>query len=115
MEQNISIENDRALTEFHPFDIHSGRAEHPLHDPTCFWFPETARCKAMLQHLGFKDVQRGSAERREGGLVRSMIRHVRLRNKRRAQFSVLDQLCSGAADPQLKQRLLGLNRTAEVV
>jgi tRNA (mo5U34)-methyltransferase len=75
------IENDRPLAEFHPFGIQSGPTEHPLHDPTCFWFPNTACCKAMLQHVGFKDVEEEVPYATRGGLVRSMIQHVRLRNK----------------------------------
>lgn len=56
------IENDRPLTD----GIQSGPGEHPLHDPTCFWFPNSAGCKAMLQHVGFKDVEEEVPEATRG-------------------------------------------------
>ena len=74
-------ESNKPLAEFHPFGLHSGPPEHPLHDPTCFWFPNTACCLAMLQHVGFKEVEEEVPNASAGRLVRSMIQRVRFGNK----------------------------------
>lgn len=49
--------SDKAMAEFYPFGITSGPADKPEHDPTCFWFPNVACCIAMLQHVGFVNVE----------------------------------------------------------
>ena len=63
--------SDTPLAEFHPFGIQSGPPENPSHDPTCFWFPNIACCVAMLQHAGFRDVQRISPQAPVGGVFRA--------------------------------------------
>ena len=50
--------SEKPMAEFHPFGVTSGPAENPSRDPTCFWFPNIAACAAMLEHVGFRDVQR---------------------------------------------------------
>ena len=50
--------SETPMAEFHPFGITSGPQENRSCDPTCFWFPNIAGCIAMLQHVGFKDVER---------------------------------------------------------
>jgi tRNA (mo5U34)-methyltransferase len=50
------------MAEFHPFGIKSGPPDNPTHDPTCFWFPNPACCAAMLEHVGFKQVERLSPQ-----------------------------------------------------
>jgi tRNA (mo5U34)-methyltransferase len=75
------IEVDRPLAEFHPLGVQSGPAEHPLHDPTCFWFPNTDCCIAMLQHVGFKNVEEEVPHSSTVGRVRSMLASVRFKNK----------------------------------
>jgi hypothetical protein len=64
-------QGDTPMAEFHPFGIKSGPAENPSYDPTCFWFPNIAGCAAMLQHVGFQDVQRISPEASVGGVFRA--------------------------------------------
>jgi len=59
------------IVEFHPFGITSGPPEKPSRDPTCFWFPNIAACAAMLEHVGFKDVQRISPNAPVGGVFRA--------------------------------------------
>ncbi|HEY9738341.1 MAG TPA: DUF1698 domain-containing protein [Trichocoleus sp.] len=56
------------IAEFHPFGIVSGPPEDPQRDPTCFWFPNVACCQAMLEHVGFEDVQRLSPDAPVGGV-----------------------------------------------
>jgi tRNA (mo5U34)-methyltransferase len=63
--------SEKPLAEFHPFGIKSGPPENPSHDPTCFWFPNIAACAAMLEHVGFKAVQRLSPEAPVGGVFRA--------------------------------------------
>jgi len=60
--------SEKPMAEFHPFGVKSGPPENPMHDPTCFWFPNIACCAAMLEHVGFKDVQRISAKAPVGGV-----------------------------------------------
>lgn len=61
-----------ALAEFHPFGITSGPADNPSYDPTCFWFPNIACCKAMLEHVGFKNVEQISRDAPVGGVFRAL-------------------------------------------
>jgi hypothetical protein len=49
--------SEKPMAEFHPFGITSGPTDKPEHDPTCFWFPNFVCCIAMLQHVGFQDVE----------------------------------------------------------
>lgn len=63
--------SDTPMAEFHPFGITSGPADKPSYDPTCFWFPNIAGCIAMLQHVGFEDVERISAKAPAGGVFRA--------------------------------------------
>lgn len=58
--------SDKPMAEFHPFGITSGPADNPSTDPTCFWFPNPAACKAMLEHVGFQDVQTIAPDARRG-------------------------------------------------
>src|ERR1019366_8651944 len=51
-------DSDTPMAEFHPSGIQSGPADKPIFDPTCFWFPNPACCKAMLQHVGFVEIER---------------------------------------------------------
>ena len=53
----------KPMAEFHPFGIKSGPAENPSYDPTCFWFPNIACCEALLQHVGFQEVEQNLEER----------------------------------------------------
>jgi len=62
--------SDKPVAEFHPFGLQSGPPENPSYDPTCFWFPNIACCAAMLQHVGFKDVERISPNAPVGGVFR---------------------------------------------
>ena len=62
--------SDKPLAEFHPFGIRSGPPENPSYDPTCFWFPNIACGLAMLQHVGFTDVERISPKAPVGGVFR---------------------------------------------
>jgi tRNA (mo5U34)-methyltransferase len=64
-------QSDRPIAEFHPFGIKSGPPDNPIHDPTCFWFPNAACCVAMLEHVGFKNVERVSPEGPVGGVFRA--------------------------------------------
>lgn len=61
---------DKPMAEFHPFGVTSGPADKPEHDPTCFWFPNAACCIAMLQHVGFQQVERISPDAPVGGVFR---------------------------------------------
>ncbi|MGB7556137.1 MAG: DUF1698 domain-containing protein [Candidatus Korobacteraceae bacterium] len=63
--------SQKPMAEFHPFGITSGPKNNPSRDPTCFWFPNIAGCIAMLQHVGFKDVQRISPKTFAGGVFRA--------------------------------------------
>ena len=63
--------SDRALAEFHPFGIMSGPADRPTHDPTCFWFPNRACCRAMLEHVGFLQIEDLSGDLAAGGIFRA--------------------------------------------
>ncbi len=63
-------QSDKPLAEFHPFGVRSGPPERPSHDPTCFWFPNIACCVAMLQHVGFTDVEQISPKAPVGGVFR---------------------------------------------
>ncbi len=63
--------SQKPMAEFHPFGITSGPKDNPSRDPTCFWFPNIAGCIAMLQHVGFKDVQRISPKSFAGGVFRA--------------------------------------------
>jgi tRNA (mo5U34)-methyltransferase len=64
-------QSEKPIAEFHPFGITSGPPENPSTDPTCFWFPNVAACAAMLEHVGFKDVQRISPKAPVGGVFRA--------------------------------------------
>jgi tRNA (mo5U34)-methyltransferase len=63
--------SNKALAEFHPFGIKSGPPDNPSYDPTCFWFPNIACCKALLQHVGFQDVEQISKGAPVGGVFRA--------------------------------------------
>ncbi len=63
--------SDTPMAEFHPFGITSGPQDNRSCDPTCFWFPNIAGCIAMLQHVGFKNVERISPEASTGGVFRA--------------------------------------------
>ena len=58
--------SSKPMAEFHPFGITSGPPENPSRDPTCFWFPNVAACKAMLEHVGFQEVEMISPNPRRG-------------------------------------------------
>jgi tRNA (mo5U34)-methyltransferase len=60
-----------SLAEFHPFGIMSGPPEDRLHDPTCFWFPNSACCLAMLAHVGFKEIEHISRNAPVGAVFRA--------------------------------------------
>src|SRR5215469_6621692 len=62
--------SDKPMAEFHPFGIESGPPEKREKDPTCFWFPNFACCGAMLQHVGFQDVEQISKNAPVGGVFR---------------------------------------------
>lgn len=57
--------------EFHPFGIKSGPPENPSHDPTCFWFPNHACCAAMLEHVGFQQIERLAPQAPVGAVFRA--------------------------------------------
>ena len=61
----------KPMAEFHPFGIKSGPAENPSYDPTCFWFPNIACCEALLQHVGFQEVEQISKNAPVGGVFRA--------------------------------------------
>ena len=63
--------SDKPLAEFHPFGIKSGPPDNPSYDPTCFWFPNIACCKAMLEHVGFRNVEQISKDAPVGGVFRA--------------------------------------------
>ena len=63
--------SDTPMAEFHPFGIKSGPPGNPSHDPSCFWFPNLACCAAMLEHVGFKKVERISPNAPVGGVFRA--------------------------------------------
>ena len=63
--------SDKPMAEFHPFGIESGPPENPSHDPTCFWFPNIACCAALLQHVGFQNVEQISTNAPVGGVFRA--------------------------------------------
>jgi len=50
---------DRAASLFHPFGIESGPADNRQRDPTVFWVPNAACVRAMLEHVGFVDIEGG--------------------------------------------------------
>src|SRR5208283_4754845 len=62
---------DKPMAEFHPFGVKSGPPENPSHDPTCFWFPNIACCKAMLEHVGFQNVEQNRSGAPVGGVFRA--------------------------------------------
>jgi tRNA (mo5U34)-methyltransferase len=62
---------DVPRAEFHPFGIKSGPPEKPVHDPTCFWFPNVACCAAMLEHVGFQQVEHLATEAPVGAVFRA--------------------------------------------
>ncbi len=70
--QTATCDNTSAkpMAEFHPFGITSGPADNRQHDPTCFWFPNFACCIAMLQHVGFQNVEQISKGAPVGGVFR---------------------------------------------
>ena len=57
--------------EFHRFGIKSGPPENPVHDPTCFWFPNVACCAAMVEHVGFQHVERLAPQAPVGAVFRA--------------------------------------------
>jgi tRNA (mo5U34)-methyltransferase len=63
--------SDKPMAEFHPFGIKSGPSENPSNDPTCFWFPNIACCIALLQHVGFQDVEQIAKNAPVGGVFRA--------------------------------------------
>lgn len=63
--------SNKPMAEFHPFGITSGPADNPSHDPTCFWFPNVACCIAMLQHVGFCDVEQIAKTANVGGVFKA--------------------------------------------
>jgi len=46
-----------AAAQFHPFGIRSGPPDKPSFDPTVFWIPNAACVRAMLEHVGFSDIE----------------------------------------------------------
>ena len=62
--------SEKPMAEFHPFGIKSGTPENPSHDPTCFWFPNVACCIAMLEHVGFQNVEQIRSKALVGGVFR---------------------------------------------
>jgi tRNA (mo5U34)-methyltransferase len=72
--------NDFPLARFRPHGLVSGPHDSPIHDPTVYWEPNAACIHAMLDHLGFVDIERLPSpplSRRE-----SLIRGLRPRNYR---------------------------------
>jgi tRNA (mo5U34)-methyltransferase len=71
--QTATCENtsDKPMAEFHPFGLKSGPPENPSYDPTCFWFPNIACCIAMLQHVGFQNVEQLAKDTPVGGVFRA--------------------------------------------
>ncbi len=71
--QSVTCANDSEvpMAEFHPFGITSGPPENPSHDPTCFWFPNIACVRAMLEHVGFQQLERISLEASMGAVFRA--------------------------------------------
>jgi hypothetical protein len=65
--------SDKPMAEFHPFGITSGPADKPEHDPTCFWFPNVACCIAMLQHVGFLNVEQIKTTAPVGAVCRGQV------------------------------------------
>jgi tRNA (mo5U34)-methyltransferase len=59
------------MAEFHPFGIMSGPPENRSYDPTCFWFPNPACCVAMLEHVGFQQIERVSPNANVGAIFRA--------------------------------------------
>ena len=48
---------DVPVAKFHPFGIQSGTREKPMFDPTVFWLPNAECVRAMLSHVGFKQIE----------------------------------------------------------
>jgi tRNA (mo5U34)-methyltransferase len=71
--QTVTCDNtsETPMAEFHPFGIKSGPPDNPSHDPTCFWFPNAACCRAMLEHVGFQNIERLSPHRPVGAVFRA--------------------------------------------
>lgn len=65
--------SEKPMAEFHPFGITSGPADKPEHDPTCFWFPNVACCIAMLQHVGFVNVEQILTNAPVGAVCRGQV------------------------------------------
>jgi tRNA (mo5U34)-methyltransferase len=66
---------EAAMAEFHPFGIQSGPADNRSHDPTCFWFPNSACCIAMLEHVGFQRAKRIHTSAPVGGVFSAETAH----------------------------------------
>ena len=49
--------SDTPPAEARPFGIVGGPSDRPSHDPTCFWSPNCACCGAMLEHVGFEQIE----------------------------------------------------------
>ncbi len=60
---------DKPAAEFHPSGIMSGLNKE-VWDPTCFWFPNPACCKAMLEHVGFQQAEQLSPDAPVGAIFR---------------------------------------------
>jgi tRNA (mo5U34)-methyltransferase len=63
--------SNKPMAEFHPFGLKSGPPENPSYDPTCFWFPNIACCIAMVQHVGFQNVEQIAKNAPVGGVFRA--------------------------------------------
>ncbi|MGC2412255.1 MAG: methyltransferase domain-containing protein [Stellaceae bacterium] len=48
---------DQSMERFYPFGIESGPPESRSWDPTVFWVPNGACVRAMLEHVGFEDIE----------------------------------------------------------
>jgi tRNA (mo5U34)-methyltransferase len=62
-------ELDKPAAEFYPSGIMSGPRKEDW-DPTCLWFPNPACCKAMLEHVGFQQVEQLSLDAPAGAIFR---------------------------------------------
>ncbi len=52
----IPNQENIALAQFHPRGIQSGTAENPMFDPTVFWLPNVECTRALVNHVGFQNV-----------------------------------------------------------
>jgi tRNA (mo5U34)-methyltransferase len=61
--------SDIPMAEFHPFGLTVKAGDTTKTDPTCFWFPNSACVKAMLEHTGFTGIEQLSKDTPSVGAV----------------------------------------------